>query len=136
MTLRSGEAGFTLIEMSIVVSVMAIIIPATWMLQRRFQADALRAAHETDAAEGMRAFSEELRADLRTLHSGREGLTLEGACGTVHYLIEQGVLIRDGGSGCGGRRALARSVTGLTRTGNLVEVTFETEIFRLGLDQP
>ena len=130
-------------ELSIVVSILSLMVPAIYMFHRSFETNAFRAERAVEATEGMRAFSEELRADLQTFHLAEgDGLNLDGACGKVRYAIEKAALVRDGGAGCGGKRALARSVSGLQRTGNLLEVTFsapvggvrsETTTFRMGL---
>ena len=125
-----SERGFTLVELSIVVSIFAILLPAIFLFERSFESAALRADAALDAAAGMRSFSEELRLDLRTLHLGPEDLALSGGCGTVRYTIVDGALVRDAGSECGGRRALARHVASVTRRGALVEVVFSTPVGR------
>src|SRR2546428_12807577 len=58
---------FTLVELAIVLSCLAVMVPAVWLLDRGIESDLARAAARLDAAASMRALSEELRDDLGTM---------------------------------------------------------------------
>lgn len=127
--LRSA-AGFTLVELTIVTTLIAIVAPSIYLLERTFEADSYRALAALDATDGMRAFSEELRADLRThrSQSTKDGsLSLDGDC-AIRYSVTEGVLVREQAAACGGRRALARHVDHVTHDGARVEVLFSTSV--------
>ena len=144
--------GFTLIELSVVVSILALVVPLIFVLQRDLEAQHQGTLQAVEAARGMRSLSEELRRDLRTMRwKESAGLALvartgSGGCQGVAYSVnEESVLIREAAGGCGGNRAVARGVKRIAREGRLVEVTFgrpvragveRTATFRLGVEAP
>jgi prepilin-type N-terminal cleavage/methylation domain-containing protein len=126
--------GFTLIEMAIVISILALLVPAIYVFHRDFEAQEQTALLSAEAARGMRSVSEELRRDLRTLRWSPDNamvlLGTEGtACRLVRYEVtEDGVLLRNAGSECGGPRPVARGVSAIGREGAAVEVTFSRRV--------
>lgn len=122
--------GFTLLEMAVNLSLMAVLIPLIYSAYRALEGSQRQAQHQLEAARGMRTVSEALDADL--LHMawrGNEGLELEGPCGRVHYAVRDGVLLREGDAACGpasqglarGVRAIERSAQGLRLVWNSAE---------------
>lgn len=141
-----SRRGFTLIELSVVLAVTALAVPLALMFHRQYEAAQLTALAQVEAAEGMRALSEELRRDLRVLQwSDEKSLSLvsTGACKDITYeLTPEHVLIRKAGAGCGPARPVARDVRSIARDGQGLVVTFARRVrgpdevattFRLGL---
>jgi prepilin-type N-terminal cleavage/methylation domain-containing protein len=119
--------GFTLLELSVVLTITALVLPFVWVVGRSLEADYRDALAQAVAAREMRALSEELRRDLRTLRlQGGSGLRLSGpgACGVVEYALAGEVLERRGPAACGGTRAVATPVHSLGREGDRLEVIF------------
>ena len=118
--------GFTLLELSIVMAITALMLPLVWQFGRSLEADHRDALAQAVAAREMRALSEELRSDLRTLHlEGEGGLRLSGpGCPQVEYLLAGEVVERRAGVACGGTRAVAAPVRLLLRSGSRLEVLF------------
>ena len=111
--------GFTLIEMAVCLSVTSIVVPLVFLVSRAIEGESLRALADVEAAEQMRAVSEELRRDLQSMRvaEGR-GLVLEGSgpCGRIEYAIaSESVLVRRessleaGAPAACGERPVARS---------------------------
>ncbi len=119
--------GFTLLELAIVMSIVAILIPLLWLSGRTLEAEHRDALADATAAREMRALSEELRRDLRTLRwQGSTGLVLEGtgSCAHVEYVLTGEVLERRALESCGGTRVVAAQVQGIERTTRRLEVLF------------
>ena len=117
--------GFTLIELSIVISITALLLPLVWFFGRALEADHRDALAQTVASREMRALTEELRRDLRTLRlEGPDGLRLTGAACRVEYALAGEVLERRAPEACGGTRAVASPVRSLLRSGARLEVRF------------
>lgn len=126
--------GFTMVELAIVVSLLAILVPLIFMLFRIGAADFERANATLDAANHLRDLSEELRLDARNGSLAESGVTFEGAgaCFPVSYRLVGRSVVREAPQACGGVRALVRDVTELTRRNGLLTV----RIARLPEDQP
>lgn len=126
--------GFTLVELSVVMAVAAIVIPAGWMLVRSQESAHHSALARASAAREMRSISEEIRRDLRSMQPAQgDGLVLRGACGSVTYTLDDGTLVRSGDEACGARRPVATHVAAIERQGNTVTIAFE---HRVGRPQP
>ena len=118
------KRGFTLIEMAVVLTVSALVVPLVFALAHTFEVDHLRAADSAQAAQSMRAVSEELRRDLSTMRvSDEPGLVLLSArgCARVEYAIADEVLLR---RACDDVRPVARHVLALRRDGRSLTVEF------------
>jgi prepilin-type N-terminal cleavage/methylation domain-containing protein len=116
--------GFTLIEMAVVITISALVIPLVFAFAHTYEVDHLRAADSAQAASSMRAVSEELRRDLQTMRVAEEpGLVLVGAgkCARVEYAVADEVLLR---RACDEVRAVARHVQALRREGRSLTVEF------------
>jgi prepilin-type N-terminal cleavage/methylation domain-containing protein len=127
--------GFTMIELAIVLTITAVIIPGIYLWWRAAERGLFEAVAQIESADAARTVSEELRRDLLLLSwKDAETLALQGkACAEVRYEIEQSVLHRRAGAKCGGDRALARRVESLTRTPWGVELTFARNV---GANEP
>jgi len=122
--------GFTLIELAICLSILALLVPVGFAMGRAFEQHAFQAAAQLEAASAMRSVSEELRRDLKTMGWPDEtSLKLQGAglCPRVEYkLTADNTLIREGAEGCGPARTLAAHVRSIQReTGGLRVVFFK-----------
>ena len=130
------EEGFTMVELAVVVVIMAIMLPAVFLLLHTIEAEQRRALSTVESSRAMRTVSEELRLDLQT-RSWVDGETLAlrgpGPCGEVGYALEGGVLLRRQDASCGGTRALARHVETVARHPWGLEVVFASNV---GISQP
>ena len=114
---------FTLIELAIVLTIGALLVPMIYVIQRNLEANEWRALAKLDAAGAARAIGEELRRDTRT-HTFDRGMELSGPCGRIAYVVDgDNVLMRRADVDCGGDRAIANHVGGIHRRGGLVDVT-------------
>lgn len=121
------RTGFTLVELAVVLSLMAVAVPAVFHFHRAFDAGHREALARLDAARGMRSFSEELRRDLRSATLDAQSVVLVGPppCERVEYAVDDaGVLSRRAGEACGGPRPVAMGVGKLERRPWGVTVTF------------
>ncbi len=117
--------GFTLLELAICVSILGILIPATYAFVRTFEDQLYRASAVAESARSARAFSEELRRDLQSMQvQSGDRLVLQGACGTVEYAVADGVLVRKALAACGGDHPIARQAQALRREARVAVVTF------------
>ena len=121
--------GFTLVELAVVMTISAIIIPCAYVIQRSFETNQGRSLARVEAARTARGVSEELRKDLRTRHfdgamrlsTGEGAAVLADPCATVAYVVsDAGALTRQIDAACGPSRVVARNVAGITRDGNVV----------------
>jgi len=123
--------GFTLLELAIVLTLLAVLSPALFLLMRGIADDHARAAARLEDADAVRLVSETLRQDLRTgrLASAPAGLRLEGpgACFPVDYRVVGAVLWREAPAACGGAQALARHAHGITMDGAVVTLLLGVE---------
>ena len=126
--------GFTMVELAIVVSILALLVPLIFMVFRIGAADFEKANATLYAANQLRDLSEELRLDERNGTLADSGLTFAGAgaCFPVTYRLVGSSVVREAPQACGGVRALVRDVTEFTRTNGLLTV----QIARLPEDQP
>jgi hypothetical protein len=130
--------GFTALELALVLSISPLVLGGAYLLWRGFDRQHRIALFEAEAARGMRALSEDLRRDLRTLRWEATGLSLTtraadpagsaSSCNRVEYAVDNGVLVRRGDAGCGPTRAVASSVESAVRTGGTVEVIFAARL--------
>lgn len=109
------RSGFTMVEMAIVVSILGVLVPLEFALLRTGLNDSRQANFRVTAAEQAREVGEALQLDSRTgtLAAGeRITFTGEGPCHPVEYQLVDRLLVR---AACGGRQALARNVSSLSR---------------------
>jgi prepilin-type N-terminal cleavage/methylation domain-containing protein len=119
--------GFTLVELAIVLSIGGLLAPLVWMSGRSLEAEHRDSLGRAAASREMRALSEELRRDLRTLRwQGAEGLVLVGPapCDRVEYTLAGEVLERRAPEACGGARVVAAPVRRIARAASRLEVVF------------
>lgn len=127
--LRSPKArrrrGFTLIELAIVLSISAVMVPLVFVFHRQLESAQLRAQGRLEAAAGAAAIAEELRRD--TFPGSRSGphSFVRAGC-EVRYRLENRVLFRRADEACGGSRPVARKVLALDASSpGMWRVTFE-----------
>lgn len=104
------ERGFTLVELAIVVSILAVVVPLILVFGRALEARDREIQAQQAFAASARTVSEELRRDLH-LGVAASGLSFTGdaTCGAVSYQRnDEGVLLRKSVS-CG-ERFVARDV--------------------------
>lgn len=116
--------GFTMVELAIVVTLMAILVPLVFMLFNRGAADFQKANATLEAAEQLRDLSEELRLDARNGALAPTGVAFEsaGACSPVTYRLVDASVVREAPAGCNGTRALVRHVREFVRNGSVLTV--------------
>lgn len=123
--------GFTLVELAIVLTILAIVTPAVFLLMRSIADDHARAVARLEDADAVRLVSESLRQDLRTgrLASAPAGLRVEGpgACFPVDYRVDGSVLVREAPAACGGAQALARRARSLSVEARVVTLVLGAE---------
>lgn len=123
--------GFTLLELAIVLTLLAVVTPALFLLMRSIADDHARAAARLEDADAVRLVSETLRQDLRTgrLAAAPAGLRVEGpgACFPVDYRVDGSVLLREAPAACGGAQALARRARSLVMDGAVVTLVLGVE---------
>lgn len=116
MSGRRAASGFTLIELAMVLSITALLVPLIFAFHRQLETAQLRAQGRLDSAASIRSVVEELRRDgLSGWRSGERSFRA-GAC-EITYVVEEGVLFRRTTEPCGGSRAIARRVAALEVAG-------------------
>ncbi len=103
--------GFTAVELLIVISIAAILLPIVYSIAARYEDEVAVARFQLDVADAVRTVSEELRTDARG----------DGAC-DPKYVVRGRALVRT--STCGPDRALARWVHALEPTPGGVNLVF------------
>jgi len=119
--------GFTLFELSICLSVLALLSPVVYALLRGHEDRAAIARWRLECADGARAAAEELRLDARRGRALREGDAVGFAwagCEVSYAVNAEGALLREASPACGGARALARRVESIAWAPGGVELTF------------
>lgn len=121
--------GFTLVELAIVVSLLALIVPALFVYARSLEEQHALGVFAVEVAEELRTVGEALRADLREggFVDGQRVATA-GRCGAEWVVTPSKTLERRASEACGGRQTLATRVTSLSRVPAGVELTFELEL--------
>lgn len=119
------RAGFTMVEMAIVVSILGVLVPLEFALLRTGLNDSRQANFRLTAAEQARDVSEALQLDSRTgkLAATGDRITFsgEGPCHPVDYQLSEQVLVREA---CGNRQALARQVSAMVRDAHTLKLEF------------
>ena len=120
------QRGFTLIELVIIVTIAAVLVPIIYSFAWHAERQVILSQWNLEVADAVRSVAEELRLDARAgrLLDGEE-LRFERDDCTVAYAIREHSLIRQGGPRCGGDRGLARSASSLLRVPGGVDLTFE-----------
>jgi len=118
--------GFTLVELAICLTLLALLIPLVYAFARDMEDRTALGLSSLETADAVRTVSETLRQDARSARwTDPTGLTLRRADGCeVRYLVKDSVLMRKSGEPCAGPHALARRVTSMERVTGGVEVVF------------
>jgi prepilin-type N-terminal cleavage/methylation domain-containing protein len=106
------RSGFSLVELTVVLSILAIVVPLMWKMAARIEDQRALALDHLESAEEAQTVSEQLALDLR-LGSRITGETLafrRSECEVRYRVGTEGVLIREAPAPCGGDLALARGV--------------------------
>ncbi len=122
-----NQRGFTMIELAIVITIAAIMLPLLYGFAWHVERQLALAQWTLEAADGVRTLSEELRLDARAgkLAQGPD-LSFEREGCSVRYTVDEArVLVRTAPDACGGTRGLVRDVGSLVVEPGGVEVTFE-----------
>lgn len=126
------RAGFTLVELAIVISVSSLIVPSVYLLARNLDDQRARGLWHITVAEQVRTVSESLQADRRALaFAGPGPLRLEGkgGCAPIVYEVTPGkALVRRAPERCGGERTLATQVSSAKHLPGGLELTFGFEV--------
>ena len=124
--------GFTMVELAIVTSILALTIPGLYLFARTLEEPHAIGLWQLDVADSVRTASEELRADARTarLLPG-DDLRLErrGPCSPVAYVVTPGrTLRREAPAGCEPPRTVATHVVSARRVSSGVELGFALQL--------
>ena len=127
-----SRAGFTLIEVAIVIVLLSIALPILFGFMRTIQIGQHRALGRAESVRALRTISEEIRRDLRVLR-WEDTLSLAmvgpGKCKRIEYRVDQNnILLRIADPGCGSTRPIARNVETVRRTEYGLEVVFSRRI--------
>ncbi len=123
MSAPRRPAGFTAVELSIVLAILLILIPLVFNLHRQFQSRLDVSRARVECAAQMRQLTRAIRADRwQGRWNAAKGLTLTLPCGQVSYTLEGTQLLRQGTGTCGASRTIARDIESIHRQGSLIEV--------------
>mgnify|MGYP000181255062 CR=1 FL=1 len=120
--------GFTLVELVVVLSLLAVTVPLVFSALRVMEQDTRRGLAQVDAAQTARDVGDLLRMDLRTMNwQTADTLVLVGPppCSKVQYdIISDGILQRraEGTPACAQVNPVARHVKALRRVHSGVEL--------------
>ncbi|HVE86026.1 MAG TPA: type II secretion system protein [Myxococcales bacterium] len=132
------ERGFTMIEMAVVTSILALTIPGLYLFARTLDDHHQIGLWHLEVADGVRTAGEELRADARAarLLPGEDiRFQRPGPCSPISYVVAPGgALVRGAPPGCEPPRALATHVVSARRVAAGVELGFQLEL-RPGAEQ-
>lgn len=122
--MKPFSRGFTLVELSVVTTILALVVPSTLLMWRTLESRDLELSAQLAFTASVRTASEELRRDL---HAGAPvgGLVFRGeaTCGDVTYVREDdGTFVRKT-AGCG-QRFVASDVEKVEVTKDLVRLSF------------
>lgn len=105
--------GFTLVELAIVMSLSAILVPAAFMFVRHLTARAELATFELEVATTLRAVAEQVELDAA-----------RPACATAKWTLDGEALTRTASAECGGAQVFARRVRSFERVAGGAAVVF------------
>ncbi len=118
--------GFTSIELAIIVTIAAIMVPIILSFSASLEDQSVLGNWQLESAESVRTLSEELRLDARrgvAVDGADVAFSLDGC--DVRYVVSDGsVVIREAPATCDGPRGLARFVEALAWTPGGVDVVF------------
>ena len=124
--------GFTAIELAIVISISALVVPAIYLFDRSLEEQRAIGLWHLEVADQSRTAAEALHADRRALNlPSRTGLRFEGpgTCAPVEYAVTPGrTLVRRAPASCGGGTTLATHVTSFNRAPGGVTLKFAFEL--------
>jgi prepilin-type N-terminal cleavage/methylation domain-containing protein len=122
-----NRRGFTAIELAIVISISAILVPLVYLFVRSVDEDRAVALWKLASADTVRTVSEQLRDDARDASLAADfTFTGEASCLPVRYVVTAAhTLERVAPAGCEGPRALAAGVSRLSRVEGGVELELE-----------
>ena len=125
--------GFTAVELAIVVSISALLVPAIYLFERNLDEHRAVGLWQLEVADQYRSLAESLQADRRAFKfaSSKSVIRFEGAgpCAPIEYTVSDSqTVVRRGAESCGGDSTLATHVSGLKRVpgGVAISLAFET----------
>ena len=118
-----GRRAFSLVELVIVLSILAVVVPLIWRLVSQGEDQRALALDHLETADEVRTVAAQVGLDTRAGEriGGPLAFRIDGC--DVSYVVDATVLRRDAPT-CGGSRALARGVESLTRVPSGVDVVF------------
>ena len=120
----SGQRGFTAMELAIVVTISAVLVPLVWSFSAGLEDQAALAQWRIDVADSVRTVTEELRLDARLgPPTAAVGFASPGC--TATYAVTEAGLIR---RGCGPDRGLAPWVASIEWAPGGVALRFERRL--------
>lgn len=127
----SARRGFTLLELAIVLTVTALVLPGLYLHWRSLEGQLALAHWDVSTAEQVRTVYEELARDARLGQLAPQALEfrLRGSCASATWEVSGARrLTRAAPADCGGVRTLATGVEALRRVRGGVELDFAFEV--------
>lgn len=120
-----SRRAFSLVELMIVLSCLAIATPVAWGLMAKLADNRALALDQLATAQELRTVADALQLDRRAgQRVAGEALSWQlGAC-TVRYRLDGTTLLRDAGPACGGTQTLATGVERFEVAPGGVHLTF------------
>ncbi len=120
-----NQRGFTMVELAIVVSIAAILLPLVYSFAWHLESQRALVQWNLEVADATRSLNEELRLDRRAggLVAG-PALRFDRPTCPAEYLLVDQTLVRRADAACAGDRGLARNVGSFERVDGGVELIF------------
>jgi prepilin-type N-terminal cleavage/methylation domain-containing protein len=116
--------GFTAVELAVVVSISAILVPLMFVFARQLETTARIAQWHLDNAAGVQRVAEALRQDARSGPREGDQLAWGGPCAVRYVVTQSFALERQAAESCGGKQVLATGVRAITPVSGGVELSF------------
>ena len=116
--------GFTAVELAVVVSISAILVPLVFVFASQLETTARIAQWHLDNAAAVQRISEALRQDARSGPRAGDALAWGGPCAVRYVVTEAFALERQAAASCGGKQVLATGVRSITPVSGGVELSF------------
>jgi len=119
---RSRRDGFTLTELAICLSLLALLVPLMYSYALGIEDRIAVGMWHLRTADQVRTVSESLHIDQQNSTMQADAVQFQHRGCTIDYQLEDGVLVR--ADSCGSSQALARGITEMSRLPDRLELRF------------